>query len=54
MSLISKTTIIRMVVTKMGPANIASIVSIFFVPPSNNARELAERVFVPGAEKNSN
>ena len=52
-SLISKTMIITMVATRIGPANIANIVSIL-QPPSDNARERAERRFVPRSVQNSN
>jgi hypothetical protein len=52
-SLISKTTIITMAATRIGPANIANIVSIL-QPPSDNARERAERRFVPRSVQNSN
>ena len=37
-----------MVVTRIGAANIANTVSIFCSSPSANARERAERRFVPG------
>jgi hypothetical protein len=47
MSLTSKTAIINTIATKMGAANIANIVSIFVVPRADNARERAERGFVP-------
>ncbi len=53
-SLISNTAIINMVATKMGAANIANIVSIFAVPRADNARERAERGFVPGPFKIQN
>jgi len=49
--LISNTAIINTVATKMGAASIANIVSIFAVPRADNARERAERGFVPGAFK---
>jgi hypothetical protein len=53
-SLISQMTITNMASTTIGAVNVANVVSIFAVPPSNNVRERGERVFVPEPEQNSN